>query len=263
MCRWLAYLGAPRYLETLVTEPANSLVRQSLNAQRGTVPTNGDGFGLGWYGDREVPGVYRETLPAWNDRNLRSLCQQISSPLFFAHVRASTGTATTRANYHPFVVGNWLFMHNGKIGNYERVRRRLELDIQDAHYGFREGTTDSELFFLLLFADGLAEGTGTGGAGICEALGRTTRRVLDAMAAAGATEPLRLTAALTDGRRIAAIRYASDDQPPSLYWARSGDHTIIVSEPLEADGAEAWDEVPNGRLLLAEGDAVELRPFHA
>lgn len=263
MCRWLAYLGAPRYLETLVTEPANSLVRQSLHAQRGAVPTNGDGFGLGWYGERAVPGVYRETLPAWNDRNLRSLCQQIRSPLFFAHVRASTGTATTRANCHPFVVGNWLFMHNGKIGNYERVRRRLELDVEDRHYGFREGTTDSELFFLLLFADGLGEGAG---GGICDALHRTTRRVLDAMEAAGADEPLRLTAALTDGRRVAAVRYASDDQPPTLYWARSGDHTIVVSEPLDADGAagsEAWEEVPNGRLLLADGANVEVRAFTA
>ena len=260
MCRWLAYLGAPRYLETLVTEPTNSLVRQSLHAQRGTVPTNGDGFGLGWYGEREVPGVYRETLPAWNDRNLRSLCQQIRSPLFFAHVRASTGTATTRANCHPFVVGHWLFMHNGKIGNYERVRRRLELDVRDQHYGFREGTTDSELFFLLLFADGLGEG---GGGGICDALQRTTRRVLGAMEAAGADEPLRLTAALTDGRRVAAVRYASDDQPPTLYWARSGDHTIVVSEPLEADGAEPWEEVPNGRVLLADGAGVEVRAFTA
>ena len=260
MCRWLAYLGAPRYLETLVTEPTNSLVRQSLSAQRGTVPTNGDGFGLGWYGEREAPGVYRETLPAWNDRNLRSLCQQIRSPLFFAHVRASTGTATTRANCHPFVVGRWLFMHNGKIGNYERVRRRLELDIDDSHYGFREGTTDSELFFLLLFADGLAAGAGNS---ISDALHRTTRRVLDAMEAAGATEPLRLTAALTDGRRVAAIRYASDDQPPTLYWARSGDHTIIVSEPLESNGAEPWEEVPNGRVLLADGSDVEVRAFTA
>lgn len=260
MCRWLAYLGAPRYLETLVTEPTNSLVRQSLNAQRGTVPTNGDGFGLGWYGEREAPGVYRETLPAWNDRNLRSLCQQIRSPLFFAHVRASTGTATTRANCHPFVVGRWLFMHNGKIGNYERVRRRLELDIDDSHYGFREGTTDSELFFLLLFADGLADGAG---GCISHALHRTTRRVLDAMEAAGASEPLRLTAALTDGRRVAAVRYASDDQPPTLYWARSGDHTIIVSEPLESNGAEPWEEVPNGRVLLADGSDVEVRAFTA
>lgn len=260
MCRWLAYLGAPRYLETLVTEPSNSLVEQSLHAQRGSVPTNGDGFGLGWYGERETPGVYRETLPAWNDRNLRSLCQQIRSPLFFAHVRASTGTATTRANCHPFVVGRWLFMHNGKIGNYERVRRRLELDIQDAHYGFREGTTDSELFFLLLFADGLDD---PARGGIGDALIRTTRRVLDAMEAVGASEPLRLTAALTDGRRIAAVRYASDNQPPTLYWARAGDHTVIVSEPLDAGDSQPWEEVPNGRVLLADGADVEVRGFTA
>jgi predicted glutamine amidotransferase len=36
--------------------------------------------------------LFRDTLPAWSDANLRSISEQIRSQLFFAHVRASTGT---------------------------------------------------------------------------------------------------------------------------------------------------------------------------
>ncbi len=150
MCRWLTYSGAPIYLEKLLFEPENSLIHQSLQARKGRVATNGDGFGIGWYGERDVPGVYHEILPAWNDSNLKSLSHQLQSTLFFAHVRASTGTATSRLNCHPFSHGKWLFMHNGQIGGYDKVRRALDQLIPDALYPYRQGTTDSELMFFLL-----------------------------------------------------------------------------------------------------------------
>ena len=115
MCRWLAYSGPPIFLEALVFEPENSLCSQSLQALESKSPTNGDGFGIGWYDHREEPGLFREVLPAWNDDNLRSLAAQIRSGLFFGHVRASTGTVTNRSNCHPFRHGRWMFMHNGMI----------------------------------------------------------------------------------------------------------------------------------------------------
>ena len=63
MCRWLAYQGRPIPIDTLLFKPVNSLIHQSLSAQRGHAPTNGDGFGLGWYGDLLKPGLYRDTMP--------------------------------------------------------------------------------------------------------------------------------------------------------------------------------------------------------
>jgi hypothetical protein len=77
MCRWLAYSGAPVLLEDLLHKPKNSLVVQSLHSQLGAETTNGDGFGVGWYGAGASPGVFRSTEPAWNDRNLRELAGQI------------------------------------------------------------------------------------------------------------------------------------------------------------------------------------------
>ncbi len=131
MCRFLAYSGEPVFLSDLVCAPTHSLVHQSLHADEGKTETNGDGFGIGWYGERAEPGVYRDISPAWSDENLVNLCGQVRARTFFAHVRAATGTATARANCHPFAHGRHLFMHNGQIGGYCRIKRRLEALIPD------------------------------------------------------------------------------------------------------------------------------------
>ena len=119
MCRWVAYLGEPIYIEEFVTTPQQSLIVQSRHSREAKHAVQGDGFGLGWYGERDDPGLFRDVRPAWSDENLLSLSQQIRSRLFFAHIRASTGTATTRANCHPFKHGKWMFMHNGRISRLE------------------------------------------------------------------------------------------------------------------------------------------------
>ncbi len=256
MCRWITYAGPEVYLEKLIYEPENSLVRQSLSARRGRTPTNGDGSGIGWYAERDVPGLYRETRPAWNDPNLRSLAHQIKSRLFFAHVRASTGTAASVANCHPFAHGRWMFMHNGQIGGYEKIRRALDARIPDDVYNARVGTTDSEAFFYLLFAHGLeADPVG--------ALSRTVAVVLETMKLAGIDEPFRMTAALTDGATLYALRYATDPDPPTLYHVREAGKLMVVSEPLDADET-SWTPVANGHVLIAaDGAAPRIQAFRA
>ena len=148
MCRWIAYRGETIPLEQYVTAPAHSLVVQSLKALESTASTNGDGFGMGWYGEHPEPGLYREVRPAWSDENLRYLCRHIRSHLYFAHVRASTGTPITRPNCHPFACGHWLFMHNGSIGNWTRLRRQIEALIPDEFYGSRVGWIDRDDIYL-------------------------------------------------------------------------------------------------------------------
>ncbi|MFM7272756.1 MAG: class II glutamine amidotransferase [Gammaproteobacteria bacterium] len=244
MCRWLTYCGDPIYLDTVIFEQRNSLIQQSLHARHSHVTTNGDGFGVGWYAERDTPGVYRDILPAWNDANLRSITHQIRSGLFLAHVRASTGTATSRANCHPFQHGKWLFMHNGQIGGYQRVRRALEAELDDRYYAHRLGTTDSELIFYLMFSEGL-EQDATG------AIERALTRVVRAMRDEAIEEPLRFTAALTDGHRILAVRFASDGQPPSLFWREHGQDRLVVSEPLDEEQS-GWHEVPASHVLVTE-----------
>ena len=93
MCRWMGWSGQPLVVEELLFKPQHGLVDQSLHSRLGVERTNGDGFGLGWYGAGDGPGVYHSVAPAWGDVNLRELAAHIESPLFLAHVRATTGTA--------------------------------------------------------------------------------------------------------------------------------------------------------------------------
>lgn len=244
MCRWLAYSGSPIFPEDLIFTPDNSLAAQSLHSCKAKVSVNGDGFGMGWYGERDIPGVYREVLPAWSDCNLRSLAANIRTRHFFAHIRASTGTATSRQNCHPFTYGKWLFMHNGQIGNYELQRRRLEALLPDDLYARREGSTDSELIFYLLFHFGLEENP-------LKALRATLNEVARATDTSGSNKPFRCTAALTDGQTNYAIRFSTDAHPPSLYWQERSGHTLIVSEPLDTAIGE-WQQVPASTILVTE-----------
>jgi glutamine amidotransferase len=178
----------------------------------------------------------------------------VRSRLFFAHVRAATGTATTRANCHPFVHGRHLFMHNGQIGGYGLIRRRLEGLIPDALYGSRVGTTDSEALFLLALAR-LGEGEAPGAA-LAGALGDA----LALMREAGVTEPLRCAAALADGDVIHAVRWSSDDKPPTLYLCNRGDSVVVASEPVDA-ARDCWQALPCDTLVTVRAGTVEVTPF--
>lgn len=149
ICRWLAYSGSPVLVEELLYNRQNSLIVQSLHSRLGAEETNGDGFGLGWYGEQDTPGVFRSIEPAWNDRNLRELSGQISSGLVFAHIRASTGSPVQQTNCHPFRHGRWLFMHNGFLDGFHDTKRDLALAVDPALYPEIEGTTDTELMFHL------------------------------------------------------------------------------------------------------------------
>src|SRR5262245_38720556 len=107
MCRWVGYFGAPIRPEELLYAPEHSLITQSQASKFYENGINGDGLGLGWYGNLAVPGMYRNAAPAWADQNLREICTQIESRLFLAHIRAATGTDVQQTNCHPFRFANW------------------------------------------------------------------------------------------------------------------------------------------------------------
>jgi predicted glutamine amidotransferase len=242
MCRWIAYRGETTALEHYVTEPSHSLVSQSIHALESTASVNGDGFGLGWYGQHPEPGLYREIRPAWSDDNLRYLCRHLQSHLFFAHVRAATGTAITRPNCHPFASGKWMFMHNGFVGSWSRLRRRVEALIPDALYPARIGTTDSEAIFLAMMGAGMDQPV----AAAESVLGLITNL-------ANETDPgdrFRFTAALSNGKDLYAFRYAVNDKANTLYYRENERGIVIVSEPLDSD-LKSWTAVPENTVVIA------------
>ena len=271
MCRWLAYSGSPVLLEELLYKPQNSLVVQSLHSQLGAETTNGDGFGVGWYGTRGTPGVFRSTEPAWNDRNLRELSAHASSGRVFAHIRASTGSAVQQTNCHPFRHGRWLWMHNGFIADLRAVKRDLALAVDSSLFADIEGSTDSELLFYLALSFGLATDP-------VSAVARAVGLVEDVGRRQGVPHPIQMTVATTDGDTTWAFRYSSEGRSRSLFHstdvatlrhqypdnpvlhALSDDARLVVSEPL-GDLRGAWQEVPESTCVVVRGGEQELRAF--
>ena len=269
MCRWMAWLGQPVLIDELLFKSPHGIVDQSLHARMGVETTNGDGFGLGWYGAGDGPGVYHGVAPAWGDENLRDLAAHIESPLFMAHVRATTGTAIQQTNCHPFRHGRWLFVHNGVLAGFHAMRRELLLAVDPELFDGIEGSTDSEVLFHLALTFGLEEdplGALERAVGFVEATGR----------AHGIEHPVQMTVGMSDGERIWAVRYSSEQHSRTLFISqeakalralgherleRLGDEDrAIVSEPL-GDLEGVWLEVPESTALIVQPGADEQRPF--
>ena len=271
MCRWLAYSGSPMRIEELLYKPQHSLIVQSLHSQLGAETTNGDGFGIGWYGIGDTPGVFHSVEPAWNDRNLHELSAHIETPILFAHIRASSGTPVQQSNCHPFRYGGWLWMHNGLIGDFHAVKRDIALAVDPSLYPLIEGSTDSELFFYLALTFGLESDPPAAveaAVGLIEDVGKKR----------GVDQPIQMTVATTDGTNVWAFRYSSVRQSRSLFYSTdivslralhpeleilqrvSDESRLIVSEPLR-DLPGAWNEVPESSWGVVRAGQDDLRPF--
>lgn len=271
MCRWLAYSGSPILIADLLYKPKHSLIDQSLHARLGPHTTNGDGFGIGWYGEGDTPGLYKGVDPIWNDRNLRELSDQVRSRLVFAHIRASTGTPVQQTNCHPFRHGKWLWMHNGQIAGFQQVKRDLVLAVDPALYPCIEGSSDTEVFFFLALTLGLADDVP---AGVERAVGFTEQ----VCHKHGIEDPMRMSVAVSDGYSVWGFRYSSAGVPPSLYYSTnvstlreqhpeialfdslSEETRLIVSEPL-GELAGAWNEVPASHYGVIRPGSDEMRSF--
>ena len=273
MCRWLAYSGSPILIEELLYKPDHSLIDQSLHARLGVDTTNGDGFGVGWYDtdNAQTPAVFRSIEPAWNDRNLREVAGHVLSPLFLAHIRASTGTAVQQTNCHPFRHGRWLWVHNGLVHDFERVKRELALAVDESLYPHMEGSTDSELLFYLALTFGL-EDDAPG------AVERMVGHVEDVGRRHGTEHPIQMTIGTTDGKSVWAFRYSSEGKSRTLYYSSdvralrelyhdrprlrevSDETRVIVSEPL-GDLPGVWNEVPESSYGVVREGVDELHPF--
>jgi len=269
MCRWLAYSGEPIRLEEAILKPEHSIIDQSLHSRQGATETNGDGFGVGWYGKRQMPGVFKDIRPAWNDTNLHALAEQIESHLFFAHIRAATGSAIQRTNCHPFQYRNWLFVHNGAVREFPTVKRDLMFGISPELFTEIKGTSDSEVLFYLALTFGMADDVARGVArmaGFVEEVGRRH----------GVEHPLQMTLGISEGEKLYGFRYSSEGSSRTLYYSEnidairdiaprradrfSSDARAVVSEPL-SDLKEVWIPLEEASLLTVHRGDVQVAAF--
>lgn len=278
MCRFAAYLGPEILISSLVTEPVHSIIHQSYQAKERIEPLNGDGFGLGWYAwdISDAPALFKDVSPAWNNHNLKDIARVTRAGCIFAHVRAATvGGQVSRTNCHPFSWNQYLFMHNGTVFGFDKIRRRLRQQLSDEAYYLIKGNTDSE-HLLALFADEVVRKGQSGAEMLAKALLGVISRVEGLKDEAGVTTPSTLNLVLSDGKRLVATRYVSRGEDSNSLYLLSGsrfecrqgqcymddgeDAVLVVSEPLNSSAN--WKRISNNSMIVVDTDrSVRIEPI--
>ena len=272
MCRWMAWHGQPVFIEEVLFKTQHGIVDQSLHSRMGAETTNGDGFGLGWYGAGEGPAVYHSVAPAWGDANLRELAGHVESPLFLVHVRAAIGSPIQQTNCHPFRHGRWLFVHNGYVGDFHAIRRDLVLAIDPSLFADMVGSTDTEVVFRLALTFGLEDDP-------IQALERTVGLIETTAVRRGVAPMVQGTFGVSDGVDLWAVRYATEGRPRSLFASTdpatlrhlypdnprfsqmTSDDRLIASEPF-SDLPGAWHEIAeSSAVIVRRGGVLEHESF--
>ncbi|KAK9477562.1 nucleophile aminohydrolase [Lipomyces japonicus] len=304
MCRFLIFKGRdPILLAHLLTRPEHSIINQSYDSRLRIDtrrPINGDGFGVGYYTQEadpelgDAPCVFCATTPAWNNMNLARLAEKTKSSLVFAHVRASTAGILSENNCHPFTYHSLMFMHNGQIANFGRIKRKFVAHIKDAYFLFIQGGTDSEWAFAL-FLDCLDKlGTNPADAGpngfgheiLRTAMLKTIEYIKDwskqcAVGDLDKDEPSLLNFAVTDGHTVVVTRYITSrtEEAASLHFStgsrfieykpgqykmerrdRRQDVILVASEPLTFERSD-WVTVPTNTVVTINNQTVLLHPI--
>lgn len=282
MCRFVIYKGtSPVQLSHLLTRPCHSIINQAFDSRLRLDhrrPINGDGFGVGWYDavhDEELgsqPCVFTSVTPAWNNANLIRLAEKIKSPLVFGHVRATTAGSLSLDNCHPFVFGKVMFMHNGGIAEFPKLKRRLQVDLPDEIFNTVQGNTDSEWAFALYLSKLPDPNAKTFTPNVLKQAMFDTIASLNSYAEAfGITEPSLMNFCVTDGASVVATRYISSrqEEAASLWYssgttfseyAKGGHYKMskadkreniimIASEPLTFEKAD-WREVRTNNMIV-------------
>ncbi|KAI1103533.1 N-terminal nucleophile aminohydrolase [Jackrogersella minutella] len=309
MCRFLVYRGSDEILlSKLILDPTHSILKQSfdsrlrLDTRRGQ--NNADGFGIGFYTDPKLgaaPCLFTSTIPAWNCTNLQRIASKTASRLVFAHVRATTEGSLSEDNCHPFYHGSLMFMHNGGLGGWKHIKRKLGERLHDKWYLNVQGGTDSEWAFAL-FLDRLERlgvnpssepKNGFGPNLIRKALLQTIEVINELTVAIPEsiiqsenvdTRSL-LNFAVTDGHSIICTRYVSSktDQAASLYYSSGtqwetkqpaskdrdyqmerrdkGADIVLVASEPLTFERENWVNVPTNSILTIHGQTVMVNPI--
>ena len=251
MCRLAAYMGPDLLLHKLIEEGPNSLVRQSWASEelQGTT-LNADGFGFGWYHNDRQAAIYTSTLPIWSDSNLHDLGQALGSSLWLAYVRSATpGQTVNQANTQPFKHGTVLFLHNGRIENFnDGPRTALHHHLSAESAAEIEGNTDSEYLFAMC-KQHLAAG---------RSLQQAIIATCEDIEVLGFNAAVLLNMIISDGETIYACRHAlNGGLCPSLYYTASHPHfpdaVIIASEPFSM--REYWQSIEEDTMIREIGRA--------
>ncbi len=108
-----------------------------------------DGWGVAYY-NAGAPHVIKSVSSAQVDHLFSRVSGIVASETVLAHLRKATQGTLSIINTHPFQFGQWVFVHNGNIANFDALRDELVSRVPPVLRRYILGDTDSEVFFYLL-----------------------------------------------------------------------------------------------------------------
>ena len=250
MCRLLAATSStPRTLADIAGEAAIGGCL-ALSAQ------HRDGWGLSWLEDGRVR-VAKAPRRADDDPELDRLLHTVTSTGFLLHLRwATPGFGLSYADTHPYTHGGRIALgHNGALYAGTRLPELVPPQLA-AH---RQGTTDSEVFFLHVVAE-------TEEHPLAEGLVRAVGRVIDFCTPSSLNSVV-----LTQDEIAVVVSYDPDQAPPhpgvdgvsrpdSEYYrirCRISDEAVVFAS--SGFPQAGWADVANGTVATVRLGTTEIR----
>ncbi len=247
MCRVLAYIGPEIPVASLLLEPDNSLIKQSLDPELHPLLQLA-GWGFGAWSEHllkpEEPFRYRRPMAAFYDDNAEGMIPSLQASTLLAHVRAASynaGTVLADENCHPFSMEGtpWIVAQNGSLPNWQLLQRELLTHCKDEYLEQMRGTTDTEFLYVLLISLLKGDSDEDVQAGFEEML----KVILQAMKKLDLVDLAKLKMALVSPNRIIGVNYGlghGGETDPEGDWrqlrkakAGSKDHALgMLLEPM-------------------------------
>jgi predicted glutamine amidotransferase len=253
MCRLAAYIWETILLEDIIIKPKHSIIDQSKHSTQREDPLNGDGFWIAWYKSdiQSKPAVFKEITPAWNNKNLKSLCSVTSTQACLIHIRDATGeTPVIFPNCHPFIYQDISLVHNGHIPQFSKIKRSIINMLDEKFFLLIQWNTDSEHFFVL-FLQNYFNNPQNNIQNVAIALKKTIHDIEVLLKKYNIINDLMLNIVISNWEYLIGSRFHSKWilGINSLYYKKESQNILLSSEPL--DDNNLWEEIPENTIIIA------------
>jgi predicted glutamine amidotransferase len=239
MCRLLGYVTrTPTTLADLLGE---SDLQEFTELSR----KHADGWGLAWPTEHGVE-VAKAPDAARSSPLFARLSHEHKSDLALAHLRwATLGLNVIAENTHPFSDGSIAFAHNGSV----KPPASLDALIPDDLMALRQGTTDSERYFLAVLARARVSGPAA-------ALAETASLIASSLEFSSLNAMIATDTQLVAVSRFDTVAEAKEAEPHyyQLRYRVTPDAVLIAS----SGWGDGWNTLQNGEMLVVDRGTLDL-----
>jgi predicted glutamine amidotransferase len=243
MCRLLGYVSRTP------TTFAELLGEADLHEFTELSRKHADGWGLAWPTDDGIE-VTKAPDAARSSPLFAHAAHEHVSDLGLAHLRwATLGLNVVAENTHPFSDGSIAFAHNGSV----KPPASIDPMIPDEVMRLRQGTTDSERYFLAVLARARTTDPAT-------ALAETASLIASTLEISSLNAMIATRSHLVAVSRFDPAAEAKEAEPDyyQLRYRITPDAIVVAS----SGWGEGWNTLRNGEMLVVDRGTLDLTVTH-